>query len=75
MKSLELSEIKFQIDEYKFVFDFYIVDALEEGIILGIDFLKRYKFKIDVENVELTCNGNGVKSMRIRVKEPILVST
>ena len=75
ISSLELNKITFQIDDSKFTYPFYVVDKLEEGIILGIDFLKFYKFKIDVEKEELTFKDNKTKSIQLKNKGQLQVTS
>ena len=73
MRSLELSRLTFVVDGHTFTHDFHVVDSLEEGAIVGLDFLKAYKFKIDVETNKLFFIGPNRKQIELKQSEPFKI--
>ena len=74
MRSLEINTLTFTVNGFSFSFRFHVVDALEEDIILGIDFLKTYKFHIDVGNNSLYCTNQNVRNTLESI-EPLKIAS
>ena len=48
--------------DFLFIHPFFILPNLEEGCILGLDFLEKHKIKLDATNKLLTISKNGNKN-------------
>lgn len=74
MRTLIICKLAITIHKNVFTNRFYVVHKLEEGIILGIDFLKTYKFTIHVEKQNLSFTKNATL-LTLKSDEPLKITS
>ena len=60
----EVVALEFNIDEYRFWTDFFLVSGLSEEVIIGASTMQQWRFKLDFENEEVIIDPR-VTRMRI----------